>query len=95
MRGTCSLGLALAVADLVRLLALALLGIVRWARGETVRALESAGVPVDTGGGAVLRVVAVIWGRVVDLWDDLVRDAVKMFFTDPSSINGPASSKYQ
>jgi hypothetical protein len=68
LRGTCSLGLALAVADFVRLLALALLGVVRWARGESVRALESAGVSVDTGGGAVVRIVAIFGGRVVDLW---------------------------
>ena len=68
LRGTCSLGLALAVADFVRLQAFALLGIVRWARGESVRALESAGVSVDTGRNTVIREVAIVWGRAVDLW---------------------------
>lgn len=68
LRGTRALGLAHAVADLFRRLAFALLGTDRRARGESVRALEPAGVPVDTGGNAVVRVVAVSWGRVDDLW---------------------------
>jgi len=85
LRGTCTLGLALAVADFVRLLALAQQGIVRWARGESVRAVESARVSVDTSGGAVVRVVAIIWGRVDDLWDDVIRDAAKMIFYQRTS----------
>ena len=68
LRWTCSLGPAHAVADFVRLFAFALLGIVRWARGETVRALESARVLFDTEGLAVLRVVTLrSGGDIVDL----------------------------
>ena len=68
LRGTLTLGLALAVADFVVALAFAMHGVVRRMRRESVRALESAGVSVDTGGGAVLRVVAlVIRGGVDDL----------------------------
>ena len=68
LRGTCSLGPAYAVADLVRLFAFALLGIFRWARGESIRALESARVLADTEGLAVLRVFTLrSGGSVVDL----------------------------
>ena len=59
LRGTCTLGLALAVADFVGTLAFALLRVVRRERGETIRALESARVVADTGGLAVFRVFTV------------------------------------
>jgi hypothetical protein len=68
LRGTCSLGPAHAVTDFVRMFAFALLGIVRWARGESVRALESARVFVDTEGLAVHRVFTLrSGGSIVDL----------------------------
>jgi hypothetical protein len=58
LRGACALGHALAVADLVRFLAFALLGIARWERGESWPAFESARVATVANGLAVRRVRA-------------------------------------